>query len=243
ITVKNGLASDELVANVPGDPFYENQLLSSNPELGTYFWAEPYQYIYTANAIIKGLEVSTGVTHELKEQLMGEALFIRAFCYFYLVNDFGDVPMHLSTDFQENAKSVRMPREEVYKQIIADLQKSETLLEAGYSLSLGERVRPSKWSAIALLARVYIYTEQWALAETKASQLISNTTDFQLLQDVNQVFLKNSQESIWQLMPVRSNLNTMEGFRFIATNTPVATETISNTLLNAFEVGDLRYDN
>lgn len=243
ITIKHGLTSDELVANVPNDPFYDNQVLPSNSELVNYFWQEPYQYIYTVNGMLEGLEVSSGVSETLKRQLQGEALFIRAFCYFYLLNDFGDVPLHLGTDFMKNVQSAKSSEGVVYEQIISDLTKAEILLEANYTASSGERIRPSKWAAIALLSRVYLYTEHWELASEKASQLIASTTLFELQSDVNKVFLKNSKEAVWQLMPVRPNFNTMEGYRLIPAGTTVSSETVSTDLLATFELGDLRYSN
>lgn len=243
ITVKNGLASDELVANGAPDPFYNNSVVPSNSALERYFWEEPYQYIYTVNSILEGLDISTGVSASLRERLQGEALFIRAFCYFYLVNDFGEVPLHLGSDPEVNAKASRSSVNEVYTQIISDLSAAEILLGVDFGVSSNERIRPSSWSAKALLARVYLYTEQWDLAEAKATQLIEHTTLFEVLPDANEVFLKNSREAIWQLMPVRPNFNTMEGYRFIATRAPVSSETLSETLLNSFESGDLRYAN
>lgn len=243
ITVKNGLASDELVANGILDPFYENSVLPSNSELGRYYWEEPYQYIYTVNGLLEGIEVSLGVSEDIRRQLRGEALFVRAFCYFYLLNNFGAVPLLLDTDYQKNIHSSRSSEVDVYEQIIADLRQAETLLGDDFSASSGERVRPNKWSATALLARVYLYTEHWDLADSKASELIGNTSLFELAPDINQVFLKNSSEAIWQLMPVRSYFNTMEGYRFIASSIPVASETVSEGLLNDFESGDLRFTN
>lgn len=240
ITIKHGLTSDELVANVPNDPFYDNQVLPSNADLATYFWQEPYQYIYTVNSLLEGLKVSEGVSETVKQQLQGEALFIRAFCYFYLLNDFGDVPLHLSTDYQKNLQSARSSQSLVYERIINDLTQAETLLDLTYEVSSGERIRPTKWAATALLARVYLYTEQWGLASDKATQLLANTTLFELQTDLTKVFLKNSKEAVWQLMPVRPNFNTMEGYRFIPSGSTVSSETVSANLLATFELGDLR---
>src|SRR5690606_41616797 len=66
------------------------------------YWASLYQYIYQANASIEGLEKADNLNPQVKSQLLGEAKFIRAFCYFYLVNYFGDVPLILTTDALAN---------------------------------------------------------------------------------------------------------------------------------------------
>jgi hypothetical protein len=65
------------------------------------FWKDGYNYIYRANAILEGIANSTGMTADGKKLVEGEAKFIRGFCYFYLVNLFGDVPLVLSTDYTQ----------------------------------------------------------------------------------------------------------------------------------------------
>ena len=111
----------------------------------------------------------------LANQLTGEAKFMRAFCYFYLVNAFGDVPLITSTNYLVNETMPRAPAMEVYRQIIADLKGAKDLLANDYSYSNGEKVRPNKWVAIALLARAYLYTGDWVNAEAEATSVISNT--------------------------------------------------------------------
>jgi hypothetical protein len=104
----------------------------------------------------------------------------------------------------------------VYKQIIADLIESKDLMYSSYPDATllgttGERVRPTKWAAEALLARVYLYTGEYAKAEVEASGIINNTSLYGPLPALNSVFLKNSLEAIWQLQPTTNNLNTIEG--------------------------------
>jgi hypothetical protein len=133
----------------------------------------------------------------------------------------------------------RDPQNVVYDAIIKDLLQAQSLLQDDYPT--GTRVRPNKAAATAMLARVYLYTGQWAAAETQASQVISDGK-YALLKDLNSVFLANSQEAIWQLEPVNvaGGRNTWEGF----TATPTATSTplyrLDSTLVAAFEPGDLR---
>ncbi len=105
---------------------------------------------------------------------MGEARFFRAFCYFYLVNLFGDVPLATTTDSTINARLPRIPSDEVYQQIITDLKEAESLLSTEYLDAnlksyggLPERVRPTKWAASAMLARVYLYQEGFLKRRSK----------------------------------------------------------------------------
>jgi len=240
-----GLSADEFSnfsATFSQANFQTNSLDASNSILLNAFWQPAYQYIYYSNAVIEGLNNATDVSVGMKQELKGEAKFIRAFCNFYLVNLFGDIPLPLSTDYRTNAVLPRKPKQEVYLQIIADLKEAQDVLVNDYSFSNGERVRPNKWAATALLARVYLYTGDWINAETQSSSIINNTANYSLVQDLNKVFYKNSQEAIWQLMPVIPGNNTNEGINFILNSIP-NNIAIGPQLINAFETGDLRKDN
>ncbi|MFS2185605.1 RagB/SusD family nutrient uptake outer membrane protein [Mucilaginibacter sp. Mucisp84] len=250
-----GLSSDELKNYSTSSDlgqFYSNSLISTNSEL-VNLWSPIYNYIYQANAIIEGLSKSTGVSPQVKQQLIGESKFIRAFWHFYLVNLFGDVPLVTSTNYKINSLATRSPKELVYAQIIADLIDAQKLLNTNYVGADGitttdEKVRPNRWVATALLARVYLFTHDYANAEIQATSLINNL-DFSLNTDLNDVFLANSTEAIWQLMiPLPNNtLNTVEGRDFILNSIPQDNiyncTTISDQLINSFEPGDSRFAN
>ncbi|SFW76157.1 SusD family protein [Sinomicrobium oceani] len=239
ISVLGGLSADELVSYGFSDDFFENTLQSTDQTVRLFCWNEPYQYIYTANVVLEGLLETTAITPVVKRQLEGEARFIRAFCYFYLVNFFGDVPLHLTSDYRENSVRSRMPAAEVYQQIVADLKEAQKLLPADYAFSEGERIRPNQWAATALLARTYLYMEDWENAEIQATRVIDNPL-YELPENLNEVFLKNSREAIWQLMPVQPGINTWEGFRFILVSAPPSTQGLSESMVHAFEAGDER---
>ncbi|SEM68430.1 Starch-binding associating with outer membrane [bacterium A37T11] len=234
------------------DEFKNNAVRPSNSFVST-LWAQPYSYIYQANAVIEGLALATGVTEPFKNQLLGEAKFIRAFLYFYLVNNFGDVPLILDTDYKKNNTLPRTPSADVYASIIADLQDAKSKLYDGYPSgdkvdAGGEHIRPNKAAAGALLARTYLYTKQWALAESEASEVISNS-QYRLMDktELDKVFLINSDEAIWQLQAINTSggRNTWEGFLIVpvsTTSTPYF-RLVPNGLRDAFQTGDLRKTN
>jgi hypothetical protein len=239
ILVLSGLSSDEFKSySNPGNQFYTNSLLPTNDNVRGFLWNEPYQYIYTANSILEGLGSSYGVSAAGKQELTGEAKFVRAFCYFYLVNLFGDVPLHLTTDYRNNNVAFRTPQSQVYQQIIADLKDAQNSLPGDYAFSDGERTRPNKWAATALLARVYLYMEDWANSETQSTSII-NSSAYALVTDLDNVFSKNSSEAIWQLLPVQPGFNTNEGRYLILTSIPTIVS-LSDYVANAFEAGDQR---
>jgi len=240
-----GLSSDELTnysTNSSQIQFYTNTLDKNDGNIATYFWGKAYQYIYFANSAIQGLSNSNQLTPAIKLQLLGECKFIRSFCYFYLVNLFGEVPLVTSTDYKLNSIISRTSKGQVYQQIISDLKDAQNLLASDYSFSNGERVRPNKWAATAFLARVYLYLQDWANAEALSTSVINDSSTFHVENNLSNVFLKSSPEAIWQLMPTFNTLNTWEGFGFILSGTP-SNVAMSTQLLNSFDSGDRRKTN
>jgi hypothetical protein len=116
------------------------------------------------------LSGAKNLTLGLRSQLIGEAKFVRAFCYFYLVNLFGDVPLVTSTSYTVNTGLGRTSVNEIYQQIIQDLKEAQEMLSTSYPTP--GKVRPNKWAATALLARAYLYMGNWADAEAQATAII-----------------------------------------------------------------------
>lgn len=218
-----------------GRQMYTNNMLNTNGTAAS-LWSFNYKLIYNVNAALEGLTASTSVTPATKSQLMGEALFIRAFAHFYLVSLFGDVPYVTTTAYQQNTAVLREPAAEVYYKVIADLVEAEKLLSNDY-VTAG-RVRPNKWVAAALLSRAYLYIGEWAKAEQKASGIIDNSNVYDL-EPLNNVFVKTSKEPIWQLFPEGSYTWSNDGWLFILTNIPQYVS-LRPGLVNAFESGDQR---
>lgn len=236
-----GNYTDEIIPfGTPSNPsfnFYNNTLLPSNSGIAEY-WNTAYNQVYAANAIIEGCEKSTGLSAEHKEQLTGEALFIRALSHFYLVNLFGDIPYITQTDFTKNSTVTRTASAEVYQNIIKDLNVCMTLLPLTYSDA--ERTRPCVYTAKALLARVYLYSKAYAQAANEASALINQTGLFELEQDTNEVFLINSKETIWQLQAAAAGENTLEAQIFVFNFAPPVAVALNPVLVNSFAKEDLR---
>lgn len=239
-TIDAGMSADELNPFGTTNPFQTNTLVSNSGQTDG-FWDGPYFSIYQANVAIEGLQASNSLPIVTKAQLIAEAKFLRAFGYFYLVNYFGDVPLALTSSYATNSLLSRTPSVGVYDQIISDLKDAKNSLPLDYSVSNGERIRANSWTATALLARVYLYQEQWTNAEAEATSIINNSAMFSLVPDLNSVFLKNSNEAILQLFPNGSNSATPEGFKFIpASPTSRPNFFLTSQLLNSFEAGDLR---
>lgn len=241
ISNQMGSYADELVyyGDISGTTrnFYNNTLLASNGEVFNW-WNSSYNHIYAANAIIEGVSASTALTTSDKNQLTGEALFVRSLLHFYLLNLYGDVPYITSTDYRQNKVARKMPSAELYAHIISDLELAVSLLPEDYSS--GNRVRPNKSVAMALLSRVYLSQGMWAEAANAASYLLNNTGLYAWENNVDVIFLKESTTTIWQFMPRTDGQNTQEGETFIFTAGPPSLVALSDGLLNEFEPGDER---
>ncbi|MBU2998139.1 RagB/SusD family nutrient uptake outer membrane protein [Cellulophaga baltica] len=245
VTVLAGLAADELVAS-PYSPtlgqFRDNEILTSNG-MNYTLWSSLYSIIYATNAALEGLENTTVVNETLALQYQGELQVIRTFCYFYLVHLYGDIPLILSTDYTENALATRTDSALVVAQMETDLLEAIGCLEETYRTDT--RQYCNKSVAYALLARVYLYTEQWDKAALFASAVISNNSTYALEEELDQVFLKNSTEVVWHLEPNYGYTN--EGNLFILSESPISSYInpvyLDETLFGIFDVEDKRQSN
>lgn len=216
---------------------YLHDVHASNGVLLSW-WTQAYSLIYSANDIIGGVESSNALTKDEKDRFMGQSLFVRAYIHSLLVSLFGDVPYINTTDYLVNNRVSRLSSERAYAKIIDDLVMAVKLLEGQSELS-GERILPDHLAAKALLGRMYLYTENWGLAEESASELIGS---FDLEMDLNRVFLKESRETIWQLKPDEEPRNTQEANQLIIQSIPGQTYALTDEFLGAFEPDDLRFD-
>ncbi len=250
-----GLLSDELTNYSTSElllGYYHNAMFSKGAN-GYSFgaWITAYPYIYRANAVLEGLQNNPNIDAASTAQLTGEAKFIRAYWYFYLTNEYGAVPITTSTNYLSNELLSRSSPDSVYRQIISDLTDAENLLSSQFvdatdTAVTTERVRPTKWAAAALLARTYLYTGKYDSAEIEATRVIDQSSLFALCVDLNQVFLMNSTEAIWQLqtaVPFNDGA-TLDGEAYILLGAPgqssTNSATISPQLMSSFEAGDQR---
>jgi len=247
----SAIAADELKTYTTGIYqllIYRNQLLKDNTAVSN-LWASAYKNIYRANTVLEGVAASAGISSATRNQLNGEAKFLRAFFYSYLVNLYGKVPLVLSSDYKQNATAARAAVADVYRQIVADLKEAQGLLTDGYlsgaNTTTTSRIRPNKAAATALLARVYLYLGDWANAEAQASTIINAGPTYILEPSLTNVFKTTSKEAIWQLQPAATVPYTLDGVFYILTTTPTSgffdrSNVLSTDLFNAFEAADNR---
>ncbi len=142
-------------------------------------WAYAFEGVTRANRAIAQLEnqalmTEIGMDAALRNRLLGEMYFLRAFNYFGLVVNYGDVPILTKpfTDFNEIYDAAkRQPKDEVWQQITADLTSAEELLPATKYADANAPWRVSRGAVLALQAKTALYNQQWQLVVDKVAAL------------------------------------------------------------------------
>ena len=162
----------------------------TNTEINSW-WTNSYRMINRANDVTEKVPAIT-MDEARKNNILGNARFLRALGYFDLVRCFGDVPLVTATvkGPNEDLRSIRMPLAAVYDQIIKDLQFAELNCFAENKIAAGEKGRVSSGAAAAVLAKVYL---------TRATTPAAQRTDYQLgLDACNRVIAS----PLYSLLPV-----------------------------------------
>ncbi|WP_372745177.1 RagB/SusD family nutrient uptake outer membrane protein [Lutibacter sp.] len=179
----------------------------TNNEMIANFWPRIYQGIAAANLAIAGAE-DVDVSDELKNPVVAQAYFARAFYYFHLVRLFGAVPYidEPITDVGASTSISRTPASEVYENIIADLEFAKTWLPN----TQASRGIPSKAAASSYLALVYLTMAgtsdkaYFQKAFDEATDVISKKGTYNLDLDSNYQNLFNGDVTDYSLEPIFS---------------------------------------
>ncbi|GBF19655.1 susD family protein [Arenibacter sp. NBRC 103722] len=243
VTFLAGLSADNFQTTSSTDEileFAENDITVAN-SFNKDLWSGAYNMIYMLNSILEGIEGSISLSEDVRDRIEGEAKFVRAFTNFHLAIIYGDIPLLLTSDYRINAVAPRNTSDDVYQQVLTDLEDAIALLETSYPED--ERTRPNKFVAMAMLARVYLYLNNWQKAENYSSLVIDENATYEILENHDSVFLANSREGIWQISPVGSGnsfTHTNEGNLFIKTPTTLTPVALSNSFIDSRDVGDER---
>jgi len=239
--------------NPDGDQAWMDEIsnFSFTAENGAFngLWLYDYEGINRINLAISYLtnpEVtqSVGISDARKNQLLGEAYFLRAFYYFDLVNNFGDVPLltvPLESFEQAFDVALRIPATEIWTQINSDLSNAKTLLPNSKFPTPSEPWRVSKGAVIALQAKVALFNENWSEVITLVTELEGlgfyslNANYFDSF-DVTKEFAENevifAYDHVSDQNPRKGNgLCALVGWGFIAPNAD---------FISAFEANDPR---
>ncbi len=131
-------------------------------------WSGCYRMINRANQIIgKAPEVTDNV--DLRDRLVGEAKFLRAWAYYELVSQWGDVPLYTETVTSATGYQPKSPAADIYAFIITDLGDAVAKLPVAYGSS--DNGRATKGAANTLLGRVQMQKGDYAAAKTALLQV------------------------------------------------------------------------
>lgn len=221
-------------------------------------WKALYKGISRANIVIGRIE-NASIPQAAKDDLEGQAKFLRAWNYFKLVRYFGGVPLFLTEVTKvEETLLPRSTADEVYAVIVADAL--DAIARLAPPAAFPQSGQATKGSATMLLAEVYMTQKKYAEAETLLQEL--SGMGYQLLPDYASVFStanKNSRESIFEvqfLMGLQGDQQSNFIYQFlprtrstvlvtgVATNntTQGGYNTPTQDLIDSYEAGDLRKD-
>jgi len=183
------MSGDDVAAN-PGKPeFRDFEIFSATSSTlkNGGLWRTCYATIHAANNVILNYERVPDVADELKNRAGGEAHFLRALAYFYLVRVYNEIPLVL--DLTVDTKRLKVGPEEVYAQIVDDLKKAELYLPADRTKFpvYKQHAAPGQGAAKALLASVYLTmagyplnkgAAYYQLAAQKSKEVIDNQSNY-----------------------------------------------------------------
>lgn len=242
-----------------GDFVFYNDLLSDNAEhSGTFdtyadadanamrsddgtvegVWDALYAAVGRANMLVARLPDVEGLTDEERDQMLGEAHFVRALAYHDLVRTFGDVPIRTEppTDITEASQIARSPSADVYAQIDADLDQATLLMTEG-----AETGGATPGAVLALRARVKLYQGDWAAAETAAAAVLD--MGYELASDYGDLFAPEDQdtpEDIFRLTFTPQEFNSQGYYYQSRSNGGRAELAPTEDLADAYDPDDAR---
>lgn len=167
----------------------DNQVFSA-------YWNDFYKWISLANQVLDLIDDAT-FDNVIKDNLKGQALFIRAYSYWWLARLYGDACIHLKPVASVEEASVSLsPQTDIIAQVISDATLASTLLKNKATQEAG---RVTSGAAKMLLGDVYMWQKEWSNAET---QLMSLKNEYSLMPnytDVTDPVKKNNAESIFEI--------------------------------------------
>ncbi len=167
-----------------------NQLRTQNGSVEN-IWEALYAAIGSVNQLITRLATPvTGLDDDERDDMLGQAYFLRALSYHNLVKLYGGVPLRLepAASVNEASQIARSTEAEVYVQILSDLDQAEQLITNADDLR-----RANSGAVDALRSRVFLYQENWASVIAAADAVIAN--GYSLAPDFSDLFTPDGQDT------------------------------------------------
>ncbi len=196
---RTGLWGEGLASQSDRDNTYLNRISSSHAYSN---WKDLYTTINDCNLILKYTPEIEFQNEDTRNQVLANALYVRAFCYYWIARIWGDAPLLLSgfeSDKQEDLYPSRQPVADIFAQVETDLDEALSKMPE----SINERNLASKGSIRMLMTDYYLWMAKvrnggdsaLQKAKTALSGVISDP-DYQLLNDYASVFENELNEEI-----------------------------------------------
>jgi starch-binding outer membrane protein, SusD/RagB family len=159
-------------------------------------WRFNYLIIQKSNFVIEYLNKSD----QKADTVEAEARFIRAYAYFNLVRRFGGVPIvEYCRDFHTSL--VRSSKQDVYNFIISELTAIKDKLPQKSALGQNEKYRATNGAASFLLAKVYLYNQDWTHARQILDEIIASS-QYNLLANFGDLWLQNNEHNVESIFEI-----------------------------------------
>lgn len=140
-------------------------------------WKDCYAGIKTCHTFLENVDRVPNMDETLKTRMKAEARFIRAYLYFRLTTWYGDVPLFQKDLTLSESKSIaRTPQAEVLAFVRSELDAVTEILPAKQAYADDDKGRITSGAAVALKARSYLYSNDWANVVTTCEKLINTET-------------------------------------------------------------------
>ncbi|MDR2146845.1 MAG: RagB/SusD family nutrient uptake outer membrane protein [Tannerella sp.] len=165
----------------------------ADPALGRFAneWSNCYAGIKTCHTFLENVDRVPGMDEALKTRMKAEARFIRAFLYFRLTTQYGDVPLFDHNLLLEEATVLsRTPKAEVVDFVRTELNDIVSVLPTKQEYSTADNGRITKGAVMTLLARTYLYENDWNNVASVCEKIMNGDYgQYALFPDYEELFL------------------------------------------------------
>jgi len=248
------IASDDAdKGSVPGDSGFLQDIndftFDANNTAVNGIWQGYYQGIFRANQVIINVP-GIDMDEALKARLIGEARFLRAYFYFFLVRAYGDIPLIEAPLNPDEYNQARVSKDVIYSFIEEDLTYAAENLPTKSEYGAADLGRATSGAAKSYLAKVHLFQKEYQEAFDNATEVIESG-EYALYPDYEAIFRRegeHSSESIFEVSTVAleqgggsSQFNEVQGIRGNPNN-GWGFNSPSADLIASFEEGDPRLD-
>lgn len=185
----------------------ENFKSNADNEIAEEYFKAQYEGIARCNMSLRyipDVKCDSDMNESLKQRLLGEAYFLRAYYYFRLVRTYGGVPITLQMEGDDSKWDLaRSSASEVYARIISDLKEAESRLWNKSATGGDDMGRATKGAAQAMLLKVYMYMHDYQNAKTWGDKFLKDqASEYNLAADFASNFTlagENNEESIFEI--------------------------------------------